>query len=245
MSTPCFAIDLVTFDVGGTLLTFRPDLARAYQEVLAEVGCSVEEARLAEALRAERVAADQRRAASVPPDHRVSVESGAARRRTFVANVLRAAGVPDADLDRCVAAVQAAYDSPRMYTVYADARPTLRGLWDRGLKLGVVANTWPSMPRVLLALGFGEYLGFWVISELVGVEKPHPAIFHRAIEIGGTVPSRAVHVGDDYQRDYLGARAAGLGAIVLDRTGSAPERDDACRPLPVIRRLDALLDAIG
>ena len=243
MSTPCFAVDLVTFDVGGTLLTFRPDLARAYAEVLAECGRTADEARLAAALDLERPAAGQRRRASVPAGHRVSVEEGARRRRTFVSNVLRRAGVPGDDLERCTDAVQRAYDAPRMYEVYDDALPTVRELWSRGLKLGVIANTWPSMPRILLATGFGDYLGFWVISEFVGVEKPHPAIFERALEIGAAEPARALHVGDDYRRDVVGARGVGMQAVLLSRGGALPA--NLAPGTPVVRHLDQLLDDIG
>src|SRR5690606_23321366 len=138
-----------------------------------------------------------------------------------------------------------AYDTPRMYHVADDARPTSRGLWDRGLNLGVIANARPTSSRVLLALGFGEYIGFWVISEVVGVEKPHPAIFERALALGGSEPSRALHVGDDYERDFLGARAAGMEAVLLDRDGSGPERDAEGRPVPSIGRLAGLLNRIG
>ena len=243
MSTPCFAVDLVTFDVGGTLLTFRPDLARGYAEVLAECDVASDEARLAAALDAERPAAGERRRASVPADHRVSVEEGARRRQIFVANVLRRADVPENDLPRCTEAVQRAYDSPRMYAVFDDALPTVRELWSRGLKLGVVANTWPSMPRILLDFGFGDYLGFWVISEFVGVEKPHPAIFARALEIGASEPARALHVGDDYARDVVGARGVGMQAVLLDRGGAHPAGVEP--GTPVIRRLDQLLVDIG
>ena len=206
MSAPCSAITLVTFDVGVTLLTFRPDMAHAYAEVLAQAGCPVGEERIAVALEVEQGAAPERRAESVSPDHQVSVEARTDRRHRFVTNVLRAAGVLAEQIDYCAVAVHAALDSSRMYWAYDDALPALRELWERGLKLGAVANTWPSMPRVLMKLGFGEYLGFWVISEFVGVEKPHPAIFERALEIGAAKPCQAVHVGDDYARDVLGAR---------------------------------------
>lgn len=245
MSSACYAIDLVTFDVGGTLLTFRPDLPDAYAEVLAEVGIEAEPARLETALAAEREAARLRRAAMVPPDHRVSAEAGAARRNTFVVNVLRAAGVPADQLARGAEAIHAAYDSPRMYQVYPDALPTIRGLWDRGLKLGIIANSWPSMGRILLDLDFGDNIGFWIISENVGVEKPHPEIFSRALGLAGTRPSQAVHVGDDYEADYCGARAAGMEAILLARNGGAPAKDADGYTVSVIQRLDALLDTIG
>lgn len=243
MSAPCSAITLVTFDVGGTLLTFRPDLAGAYGEVLAEAGCEVPEERIAEALEVENGAAGRRRAESVPPDHRVSVEAGNRRRQLFVANVLRAVDVPEERFDRCAAAIHAALDSSRMYQPYGDALPVLRALWERGLKLGAIANTWPSMPRILMDFGFDEYLGFWLISEFVGFEKPHPAIFEKALEIGAAKPAQVIHVGDDYARDVLGARSVEMGAVLLDRSGqSAPVMPD---DVPVIQRLDELLDMIG
>lgn len=243
MSVPCSAITLVTFDVGGTLLTFRPDLPRAYADVLAEAGCVASEERIAEALEVEFRAAANRRAESVPPDHRVSVEAGSRRRHLFVTNVLRASGVPEEQMDHCAAAVHAALDSSRMYRAYDDAMPVLRALWARGLKLGAIANTWPSMPRILLELGFGEYLGFWVISEFVGVEKPHPAIFEKALETGSARPSHAIHIGDDYARDALGARGAGMEAVLLDRSGRMGTT--VVDGVPVIQRLDELLAIIG
>jgi putative hydrolase of the HAD superfamily len=243
MSAPCSAITLVTFDVGGTLLTFRPDLARAYAEVLSEVGCEVPEERIAVALELENRVAGLRRAESVPPDHRVSVEAGNRRRQLFVANVLRAVSVPEERLDHCAAAIHAALDSSRMYQPYDDALPVLRALWERGLKLGAIANTWPSMPRILMDFGFGEYLGFWLISEFVGVEKPHPAIFEKALEIGAAKPAQAIHVGDDYARDVLGAQSVGMGAVLLDRSGQPAS--EAREDVPVIQRLDEVLEMIG
>jgi putative hydrolase of the HAD superfamily len=243
MSTPCLAVDLVTFDVGRTLLTLRPDQPEEWSRVLAEAGMRVEPEPIRDALARERPLAAARREETVPPDHHVSVEAGDHRRRTFVADVLRRAGLDDGDLERAVGAVRAALDSPRMYRVYDDALPTLRELWLRGLKLGVVSNTWPSMPRILLGLGFGEYLGFWVISEFVGVEKPHPEIFARALEIGASEPGRAVHVGDDWDTDVVGARGVGMAAVLVDREGRG--RHEPRADVRVVHSLGALLELIG
>lgn len=245
MSAPCFAIDLVTFDVGGTLLTYRPDLHRAYAEVLDAAGVPADPARLAAALDAEREPAAARRRESVPHDHRVSAEAGDARRRTYVVNVLRRAGIAPEALERAADAIQAAYNTPQMYRTYDDALPTVRELWNRGLKLGAVANGRPGIGKLLLELGFGEYLGFWVISEQLGYEKPHPAMFERAVAIGGSTPERALHVGDDLMSDVEGAQAAGMQAVWLNRDGRA-DAADACAPSTlVIHRLDELLATVG
>jgi putative hydrolase of the HAD superfamily len=185
-----------------------------------------------------RAAAHRR--AMVQADHRVSVEAGEARRRRYIADVLRGAGVADADRSRAEEAMKQAFDSPRMYVAYDDALPALRELWLRGLKLAAVSNTWPAMPKVLIALGFDEFLGYWVISEFLGVEKPAPAIFERALDIAGVDPVRAIHVGDDVATDIDGALAVGMRAVLLDRDGSAQGEGRA----PVIRRLDELLTIV-
>ncbi len=243
MSTPCLAVDLVTFDIGGTLLTFRPDQVQEWVRVLAEIGLTVDEKRVHAAIDAERPNARARRVKSVPEDHRVTPEAGEARRRQFIRNVLENAEVEDRVLERATAAVKEAFDSPRMYVAYDDALPTLRELWLRGLKLAAISNTWPSMPKILKALGFDQYLGYWMMSEFVGVEKPAPEIFQRALDFGASEPGRAVHVGDDVTTDVKGALGVGMQAVLLDRGGhfeTPPEHG-----VRVIRRLDELLTLIG
>jgi putative hydrolase of the HAD superfamily len=51
------------------------------------------------------------------------------------------------------------------------------------------------------------------------VEKPDPRLFQHALEASGAQASRTVHVGDLYHVDVVGARAAGLHAILLDIAG--------------------------
>jgi len=240
MSTPCFAVELVTFDLGGTLLTFRPDQVHEWCVVLNEVDVAVDARRIEAAQAEARPRAAAHRRATVGADYQVSVEAGEARRRRYIADVLRRAGVSDADLPRAEDAMKRAFDSPRMYVAYDDALPALRELWLRGLKLAAVSNTWPAMPRVLMALGFDEYLGYWVISEFLGVEKPASAIFERALDIAAVEPARAIHVGDDAAIDVDGALAVGMRAVLLDRSGTA-HPDGRAR---VIRRLDELLTIV-
>jgi HAD superfamily hydrolase (TIGR01549 family) len=242
MSTPCFAVELVTFDIGGTLLNFRPDQVHEWTVVLGEIGLRVDEARIEAAIAVERPHAGAQRRETVGADHRVSAEAGEARRRRYIVNVLRGAGVAEEDLPHAEEAIKQAFDSPRMYVVYDDSLPTLRELWMRGLKLAAVSNTWPSMPRILMALGFGDYLGFWVVSEFVGVEKPAPEMFERALEIAAVEPARAIHVGDDFATDVVGALGVEMRAVLLDRSGKADSCDD--ERAPIIHRLDELLTIV-
>jgi HAD superfamily hydrolase (TIGR01549 family) len=243
VSPTCFAVDLVTFDIGGTLLTFRPDQVHEWVVVLDEIGIQADMRRIEEAIERERPRARERRLAEVPADHRVTQGAGEERRRQFFRNVLRGAGVSPERLDEATDAIKAAFDSPRMYVVYDDALPTLRELWMRGLKLAAISNTWPSMPRILKSFGFDQYLGYWVMSEFVGIEKPAAEIFERALEIGASRSERAVHVGDDYQTDVVGAQGVGMRCVLLDRSGRAAVPD--ARDVVVIQSLDQLLTLIG
>ncbi|HYH48605.1 MAG TPA: HAD-IA family hydrolase, partial [Acidimicrobiia bacterium] len=56
-------------------------------------------------------------------------------------------------------------------------------------------------------------------SDVVGVAKPDPAIFHLALEACGVAPERVLHVGDTVGADVKGALAAGVRPVHLDPYG--------------------------
>jgi HAD superfamily hydrolase (TIGR01509 family) len=97
------------------------------------------------------------------------------------------------------------------------ALETLRRL---GLRLAVVSNSDGSVARLLEALDLARWLDAVVDSGVVGFEKPDPRIFRHAAAALGVEPGEAVHVGDLYSVDVVGARAAGASAILLDPFGA-------------------------
>ncbi len=111
------------------------------------------------------------------------------------------------------------------------ALETLRGL---GLRLAVVSNSNGTVAQLLETLGLAGWLDAVVDSGLVGIEKPDPGIFRHAAAALGVEPGEAVHVGDLYSIDVVGARAAGARAILLDPVGAW--RVDDC---PKARDVDA------
>jgi putative hydrolase of the HAD superfamily len=56
------------------------------------------------------------------------------------------------------------------------------------------------------------------------VEKPDPRIFRAALDALGVAPEEALYVGDLYEVDVVGARAAGISAVLLAQpeAGSPP-----------------------
>ena len=119
------------------------------------------------------------------------------------------------------------------------AEAALTALARAGLRLGVISNADGRMAEVLERCGLGGHFEFVVDSEVVGFEKPRPEIFHEGCRRLGLPPASCLYVGDLYPVDYVGARAAGLDAVLLDPAGH--HRDRA----PGIARLGELPAFLG
>jgi FMN phosphatase YigB (HAD superfamily) len=68
-------------------------------------------------------------------------------------------------------------------------------------------------------MGIRSHFSLVVPSQLAGVEKPDAAIFRLAAEeLSLSLPSQLIlYVGNEYRADVMGARAAGLTPILIDR----------------------------
>jgi putative hydrolase of the HAD superfamily len=120
----------------------------------------------------------------------------------------------DEQLDRFLEAEHAAWDPARLLA--AHTHPLLDALRERGLKLGLVSNAFdpgPLLHRDLERMGLTERLDFAVFSSEVGLRKPHPAIFERALEALGVAPEDALFVGDRLFEDVRGAAELGMTTV--------------------------------
>ncbi|MBA3521405.1 MAG: HAD family hydrolase [Gemmatimonadales bacterium] len=105
-------------------------------------------------------------------------------------------------------------------SVAADTGAALDRLRQAGLRLGIISNSDGRVAAALEASGLRHHFDVVVDSALVGVEKPDPAIFRAALEALEVAPGEALYVGDLYQVDVLGARAAGMDAVLLAPAGA-------------------------
>lgn len=80
-----------------------------------------------------------------------------------------------------------------------------------------------------------------VISGLLGIGKPDPAIFVHALGLVGGRPEAAVMVGDSPHRDIAGANAAGIRGVWVDRGLGAPPPPNAWRTVPNLNPLPELI----
>jgi HAD superfamily hydrolase (TIGR01509 family) len=118
-----------------------------------------------------------------------------------------------------------------------DALARLAG---RGLRLVVVSNSDGTVAQSLEAAGLLQHMTLVVDSALVGFEKPDPRIFVAALERAGADAARTLHIGDLYHADVLGARGAGITALLLDPFDDWPDVD--CL---TARDLGEVADAFG
>lgn len=107
-------------------------------------------------------------------------------------------------------------------TVDPDATRVLDGLHRDGIRAGLCSNA-PyrirSLHEQLAYVGLATHLDLVTFSAEVGWRKPSPHIFAAALQALGTSPSATVMVGDSEVADIVGARAAGMRAVLLRRTG--------------------------
>lgn len=122
--------------------------------------------------------------------------------------------VDEADLDRFLEAEHEAWEPARRLS--AHTHPLLEALRERGLRLALVSNAFDPgrlLHRDLERMGIEERLDFSVFSSEVGVRKPHPAIFERALEALGVAPEDALFVGDRLFEDVRGAAEVGMTTV--------------------------------
>jgi putative hydrolase of the HAD superfamily len=102
---------------------------------------------------------------------------------------------------------------------------TLDALRAGGLRLSLASNAEPLLRRKLSDLGLADRFDHLAISGEVGIEKPDPRFFLGALEALGVAAARAVHVGDLFEIDVVGARSAGLEAVLVDIGSLSTDRD--------------------
>lgn len=160
----------------------------------------------------------------------------------YFATVLRRAGVEIDDRVRAALGELRAYHAARNLWETPDPGliPFLTRLRARGLRRVVVSNANGTLHAHFDRLGLLGYFDAVFDSHVEKVEKPDPRFFEIALERSGSRREATVHVGDFYEIDVVGARRAGLDAILLDPANVNQDRDCVR-----VRTLDELATRLG
>jgi len=221
---------VVFFDFGGTLAQFPPTLRepwRVWAEVGRAIGLEIPEDRIREA----DAEAERRFHGQIYAFHGRTEEYWRLR-DTWIIDRL---GVQDRR-EVLFDAVQAAFNDPSLVQLYPETREVLDDLRGRGFPIGVISNFTDRLTEILAHHGLLGMFETITYSQEVGVEKPDRRVFARALQRAHRSPADAVHVGDSWTEDYLGARDAGLRAIWLNRLEADPPA-----PCEMVRDLREIL----
>ncbi len=111
-------------------------------------------------------------------------------------------------------------------------------------ELGVVSNF--AIPECVTKLmqrhGLEKLFDVIIVSGAVNRRKPHPEIFQRALQELGVTAEETVFVGDTVDADVVGAKAAGMKTIFLERRFQK-DVEVAC-PTQTIKDLEQLVAAV-
>lgn len=210
-------IRAVLFDAGNTLLGLDHD--RIAPAVAKALGLPL----TAQALR------------TASPKAALAMEEGKSsdqeRALRYLKLLFEYAGVPAGRVEEVNAVLWPLHAERNLWSgVDPGTAPALERLQGAGYRLGVVSNSDGRVAEALEAVGLARYFGVVVDSKLVGYEKPDPRIFQPALASLGVTPAEALYVGDLYEVDVVGARRAGMAAVLLDPAGLHASRDVPTAP---------------
>ena len=93
--------------------------------------------------------------------------------------------------------------------------------------------------------GYTPFFKSVVLSSVLGIRKPAPAIYLEASKRAGVEPRQCVYVGDNLDRDVTGTRQAGFGMVIImispEQLAAATITGDN-RPDIIIHKFHQLLD---
>jgi putative hydrolase of the HAD superfamily len=233
-------IRVILLDVNGTLLGYGDPLGfeKRFARACADLGNPVSVEQVCQAFSdlqqawASRKVQDLRRASS-----------DELYRRTMTAIyqfMLEALGIPGDLGQKADALYERFVVQEGFMPLFGDVQDALKRLRRQGVRLGILSNFPTHLEETLRQHGIHGYFDFFVVSSLVGLEKPDPAIFELAIERAGVPKEQILYVGDHVDDDIRGARAVGLSAILIDRHDRWPEADCVR-----IRSLSELAEVVG
>jgi len=228
MSPCCY----VFFDVDDTLIEWTVSWRDAFVQAAREVGVTVDPN--------ESLSALDTAFATVYKDfvrRHADDEDDRAFWMAYDGRVLEMLGVKKG-LRRATERVVEMLTHPGSSRLYAEVPDVLEALSRRGAKLGIVTGR-PQAESDLEALGVRSYFHPLIDAFAARSGKDEGHMFHLAARAAARADLPPWHVGDSYEADVLGARAAGLRPILVDRRNAHKEVD--CPRIETLRELPGMI----
>lgn len=206
-------IRAILFDAAGTLFYLTKTVGDHYAYVGREVGLNLDAQKLESAFHAAWQQMPRRAAIDSP---RENDDKGWWRELVDHVFDQVAPSVNELDRDNFFEVAYEHFAEAGVWELYPDVLEVLEQLRAR-FQLAVISNFDGRLRFILQHLGISNYFSYIFISSELGADKPDPEIFRRALKIMHLNADEVVHVGDDPERDWNAAKAAGLLVFRLDR----------------------------
>ncbi len=128
------------------------------------------------------------------------------------------------------------------WQLFDETLPTIEALRRMGCRVAIISNGTEGMHHYMHRCELKDLVDFALVSAVVGWEKPGREIFEIALRRAAVPSSDAIHVGDSYDHDVIGARAAGITPIWIKHNRDLPE--DHCVSINSIGELPDLLESL-
>jgi putative hydrolase of the HAD superfamily len=206
-------IKAIFFDAAGTLIYLTKTVGEHYALVGRELGLKLDVEKLDRAFHSAWKGTPPREAIDGPREN-----DDKDWWRALVDLVLNEAAPSLGELDRDNF-FEIAYEhfaEAGVWELYPEVIEVLDQLHGR-FHLAVVSNFDGRLRMILEQLGVSKYFRHVFVSSEIGADKPGPEIFRRALRYVDLASNEVLHVGDDAERDWRAADAAGLSIFQLDR----------------------------
>ncbi|HEY7122744.1 MAG TPA: HAD-IA family hydrolase [Ktedonobacterales bacterium] len=211
------AIRTIFFDAGYTLLRPSPSVIAICQEVCAANGLHLD----VERLKQELAAAEAFFREAMKANSRTWADEQAILNfwTAYYTALLRPLVEEHNEhlLERSVHAIIREFSSHTRWELFPDVLPTLEALQGKGFTLGIISDWEISLTQILKGLDLGRYFDCLIISAATRYSKPEPALYELALRRADAIADYAIHIGDSYIHDVLGARSVGITPVLIDR----------------------------
>jgi putative hydrolase of the HAD superfamily len=219
-------IKAVFFDAVGTLFRLTKTVGDHYAYVGGEIGLDLNAQNLERAFHTAWKQMPQRAAIDGP---RENDDKGWWRELVDCVLERVAPSLSELDRDNFFEIAYEHFAEADVWELYPEVPDVLQELAPR-FQLAVISNFDGRLRFILQHLSISKFFNHVFISSELGADKPDPEIYRRALTLMDLEPSEALHVGDDPQRDWEAAAAAGLSVFRLDR-----ERNSLCDLLAFLK----------
>ena len=225
----CRKLKLVTFDAMNTLFKVKPNIGQTYCDAVRHL-LSQELTSQQEMTVQENFFTVYKNYTKEYPNFGYGKISSESFWQNIISDSLKSTGCKfnEDDVKLVTVYLYDEYKKADKYSIFPDVFSTLSELEKRGVVMGVISNFDNRLVEILGNLKLKQYFKFILCSRIEGVAKPYKDIFKKALSISNIAPDEALHIGDNYQLDYVAAKNCGINAMLVNRTKetvNVPEYD--------------------